>query len=32
VHKALRQLLNLEGTELDLRFPFNNTESFAFFS
>lgn len=32
VHKALRELLGLQGTALDQRFPFNNTASFNFFS
>ena len=31
VHKALRRCLGIEGTPVALRFPFNNTEDFAFF-
>ena len=32
VHKALRRYLGIEHTAGALRFPFNNTEDFAFFS
>ena len=32
VHKALRQLVGLNDTALDQRFPFNGTELFSFFS
>ncbi|HIG60610.1 MAG TPA: DUF1501 domain-containing protein [Gammaproteobacteria bacterium] len=32
VHKALRQLVGLGDTDLDQRFPFNNTELFNFFA
>ena len=32
VHKALRRYLGIENTPGALRFPFNNTEDFAFFS
>ena len=32
VHKALRRYLGIENTAGALRFPFNNTEDFAFFS
>ena len=32
VHKALRRYLGIENTTGALRFPFNNTEDFAFFS
>ena len=31
IHKALRRYLGIEDTESALRFPFNNTEDFAFF-
>ena len=31
VHKALRRYLDIEATEGTKRFPFNNTEDFAFF-
>ena len=31
VHKALRRYLGIEHTPAALRFPFNNTEDFAFF-
>ena len=31
VHKALRRYLNIENSAGCLRFPFNNTEDFAFF-
>ena len=31
VHKALRRYLGIENTSGALRFPFNNTEDFAFF-
>ena len=31
VHKALRKYLGIEATEGSKRFPFNNTEDFAFF-
>ena len=32
VHKALRRYLGIEQTPAALRFPFNNTEDFAFFA
>ena len=32
VHKALRRYLGIENSAACLRFPFNNTEDFAFFS
>jgi len=32
VHKALRMYLGLEGSAAALKFPFNNTEDFQFFS
>ena len=31
VHKALRRYLGIENTPGARRFPFNNTEDFAFF-
>ena len=32
VHKALRRYFGVENSEGAKRFPFNNTEDFAFFS
>ena len=32
VHKALRKYLGIENTQVAQRFPFNNTEDFAFFA